>query len=256
MEYVRLGKTNLLISRVALGALRLANARSEQNEEDAAKIVRKAYDEGINFFDASRKIENSEKLLGDALYDIKKNVFISTTTAAKTASEIKSDLETSLMNLHCDSLDLFQFETEKFLPLPTGADNIYNTLIELKKENKIKHLGLVTTNLETAMKAVESGLYETIQFPFNVLSSDAVIELVKLCEEHDVGFIAMQPLCGGVVDNIPLAFGFLQQYENVVPIWGVQTFEEMEQILYFNAHPPVIDEKFKEDVERVRNFFN
>lgn len=256
MEYVRLGKTNLLISRVALGALRLANAKSEQNEEDAAKIVRKAYDEGINFFDASRKIENSEKLLGDALYDIKKNVFISTTTAAKTASEIKCDLETSLMNLHCDSLDLYQFETEKFLPLPTGADNIYDTLLELKNENKIKHIGIVTTNLETAIKAVESDLYETIQFPFNVLSSDAVIELVKLCQDHDVGFIAMQPLCGGVVDNIPLAFGFLQQYENVVPIWGVQTLEEMEQILYFNEHPPVIDEKFEEDVENLRNFFN
>ena len=131
-----------------------------------------------------------------------------------------------------------------------------NILPELKNENKIKHIGIVTTNLETAIKAVESDLYETIQFPFNVLSSDAVIELVKLCQEHDVGFIAMQPLCGGVVDNIPLAFGFLQQYENVVPIWGVQTLEQMEQILYFNEHPTVIDKKFEEDVENLRNFFN
>ena len=256
MEYVRLGKTNLLISRVALGAFRLVDSKSNQIEDDAAKIVRKAYDEGINFYDASRRIESSEKLLGDALYDIKKNVFISTTTAAKTASEIRNDLETSLMNLHCDSLDLYQFETEKFLPLPHGADNIYETLIQLKEEKKINHIGIVTTNLETAIKAVESDLYETIQFPFNILSSDAVIELVKLCEEHDVGFIAMQPLCGGVVDNIPLAFGFLQQYENVVPIWGVQKIEQMEQILYFNEHPPVIDDKFKEDVDNVRNFFN
>lgn len=256
MEYVRLGKTNLLISRVALGAFRLVDSKSEKIEDEAAQIVRKAYEEGINLYDSSRKIENSEKLLGDALYDIKKNVFISTTTAAKTASEIKCDLETSLMNLHCDSLDLYQFETEKFLPLPTGADNIYDTLLELKNENKIKHIGIVTTNLETAIKAVESDLYETIQFPFNVLSSDAVIELVKLCQDHDVGFIAMQPLCGGVVDNIPLAFGFLQQYENVVPIWGVQTLEQMEQILYFNEHPPVIDKKFEEDVENLRNFFN
>ena len=136
MEYVRLGKTNLLISRVALGAFRLVDSKSEKIEDEAAQIVRKAYDEGINFYDASRKIENSEKLLGDALYDIKKNVFISTTTSARTVSEIKSDLELSLNNLHCDSLDLYQFETEKFLPLPHGADNIYDTLLELKNENK------------------------------------------------------------------------------------------------------------------------
>ena len=92
MEYVRLGKTNLLISRVALGAFRLVDSKSEKIEDEAAQIVRKAYEEGINLYDSSRKIENSEKLLGDALYDIKKNVFISTTTAAKTASEIKCDL--------------------------------------------------------------------------------------------------------------------------------------------------------------------
>ena len=81
-------------------------------------------------------------------------------------------------------------------------------------------------------------------------------ELVKLCEEHDVGFIAMQPLGGGLVDNIPLAFGFLHQYENVTPIWGVKNQDELNQILYFNEHPPVIDEKFHEDVDKIRMFFN
>ena len=66
----------------------------------------------------------------------------------------------------------------------------------------------------------------------------------------------MQPLCGGVVDNIPLAFGFLHQFENVIPLWGVQTLQELEQVLYFNERPPVIDEKFSQDVEKIRMFFN
>ena len=219
-------------------------------------IVRKAYDSGINFFDTSRKTPESEKLLGDALYDIRQNVFLSTTTAAKTVSEIKNDLEASLMTLHCDTVDLYQLETEVFLPVPGGADKIYDTLIEFKKQKKIKNVGILTTNLETAKKAVLSDLYDTLQFPFSMISSEETIDLVKLCEEHDVGFIAMQPLCGGLVENIPLAFGFLHQYENVIPIWGVETQEEMSQILYFNEHPPVIDEKFHEDVERIRMFFN
>ncbi len=253
MTYIRLGKTNLLISRVAFGAMRLNDIGTD---EDAALVVRKAYDAGINFFDTSRRNPESEKLLGDALYDIRRNVILSTTTSSKTYSEILNDLETSLMTLHCDFVDLYQLETEVFLPVPGGADKIYDTLLKLKDENKIKHIGIVTTNFETAKKAVLSDLYETIQFPFSMLSSEETIELVKLCEEHDVGFIAMQPLGGGVIDNIPLAFGFLQQYESVIPIWGIETQPELDQILYFNEHPPVIDEKFKEDVEKIRMFFN
>lgn len=253
MEYVRLGKTDLLISRVAFGAMKLTDAGGE---EDAAIIVRNAYDAGINFFDTSRKTPESEKLLGDALYDIRKNIILSTTTDSKLPSDIQNDLENSLMILHTDKVDLYQFETEKFLPLPGGEDKIYETLASLKESGKIAHFGIVTTNLDIAVRAVESGYYETIQFPFNMLSSDSVLDLVKLCEEHDVGFIAMQPLCGGVIENIPLAFGFMRQFENVIPIWGVETLQEMEQILYFNEHPPVVDDKFKEDAEKIRTFFN
>jgi len=253
MDYIRLGKTNLLISRVAFGAMRLKEAGTD---EDAALLVRKAYDAGINFFDTSRRNPESEKLLGDALYDIRGNVFLSTATSAKTAMEISKDLETSLMTLHCDTVDLYQIETEVFLPVPGGADKIYDTLLDLKKQKKINHIGIVTTNFETAKKVVLSDLYETIQFPFSMLSSEDTIELVQLCEEHDVGFIAMQPLGGGLVENIPLAFGFLHQYESVIPIWGVNVQKELDQILYFNEHPPVIDEKFHDDVEKIRMFFN
>ena len=233
--------------------MRLADASSD---EEAAKIVRTAYDAGINFFDVSHQTSESEKLLGEDLFDIKRNVFLSTATSAKTSSGIINELEESLMTLHCDTVDLYQLEINKFLPLPGGADKIYETLLELKKNKKINHFGIVTTNLETAIKAVESDCYETLQFPFSMVSTDNTVELVKLCEEHDVGFIAMQPLGGGLLDNIPLAFGFLSQYENVIPIWGAHTLEQMIQILFFNEHPPVIDEKFHEDVERIRNFFN
>ncbi|MBQ3835614.1 MAG: aldo/keto reductase, partial [Treponema sp.] len=64
------------------------------------------------------------------------------------------------------------------------------------------------------------------------------------------------PLYGGLVQNTPLALGYLYQFENVVPLWGVRNLEELEQILYFNDHPPVIDEQFKAEVEKVRDFFN
>ena len=142
------------------------------------------------------------------------------------------------------------------MPEEGGADGIYQTLKNLKEAGKVRAIGLVTQDLDIAEKAINSGLYDTIQFPFSMLSTDETIALVKLCEDSDVGFIAMQPLCGGVVDNIPLAVGFLKQFENVIPLWGARTEEELEQILYFAEHPPVIDEKFKADVEQLRMFFN
>ena len=89
-----------------------------------------------------------------------------------------------------------------------------------------------------------------------MLSSDEYKELVKLCEKNDIGFIAMQPLCGGVIRNIPLAYGFFKEFENVVPLWGVRSQEELQQILYFESHPPVLDEKFMQDTENTRSFFS
>lgn len=253
MDYIRLGKTNLLISRIAFGAMRLSESSVDEN---ATVLVRKAYEAGINLYDTSSKYPLSEKLLGDALYDIRNNVILATTTSAKNWSELTENIENSLMTLHTDSVDLYQFEAENFLPLPNQEDRIYETLVELKKKGKIKHFGIVTTDFELAKKAIESDLYETLQFPFSVVNSDYASDLIKMCEEHDVGFIAMQPLGGGLLENIPIAYGFLNQYESVVPIWGVKSLEELNQILYFREHPPVIDETFQKDVEKIRSFFN
>lgn len=249
MEYVRLGKSNLMISRVAMGATSIA-------DEGGCELVRNAYNQGINFFDTSRKTPECEKLLGDAVGDIRASVIIATKTSAQSGAEVRSDLETSLNVMHTDCIDLFQYETDSFVPEKGGRDGIYSALLSLKETGKVRAIGIATQDLDAAEKAINSGLYDTLQFPFSMLSTDETIALVKLCEDNDVGFIAMQPLCGGVVDNIPLAFGFLNQYENVVPLWGARNNEELEQILYFADHPPVIDEKFKADVEQLRMFFN
>ena len=242
-----------MISRVAMGAMRLSKIA---DEETAALLVRSAYTQGINFFDTSRSTPECERLLGNAIGDIRSNVMVATKTAAQSGAEVLGDVETSLNVMHTDKIDLYQYESDGFVPQENGPDGIYNVLKNLKETGKISAIGFATQDLDAAENAVRSGLYDTLQFPFSMLSTDATRALVKLCEENDVGFIAMQPLCGGIVSNIPLAFGFLHQYENVIPLWGVETEEELNQVLYFNEHPPVIDEKFQEDVEHIRQFFN
>lgn len=260
MEYVALGKSNLLVSRTAFGAMSLdcpeINSCGAEAEEKACAIVHQAYSGGMNFFDTSRSKPECEQRLGAALHGIRHNVILATKTAAQSVQELRSDLQESLQALNTDFIDLYQLENPSVLAQKDGRDGIYNELCSLRDRGVIRHFGIASENLDLAEEAIKSGLYETVQFPFNMISSENTLSLVKMCDENDIGCIAMQPLNGGIVSNVPLALGFLHQYENVVPVWGVHTQEELHQILYFNAHPPVIDEEFKSEVEKIRRFFN
>lgn len=240
-----------MVSRVAFGAMSLAKIN---DEEKAVSLVQSAYEKGINFFDTTRDNSDCERLLGDSIDEIRANIIVATKTRAQSGNELLADFETSLNAMHIDRIDLYQYETENFLPQKNAPDRIYDTLNNLKARGKVRAIGITAVDLNVARLAITSGLYDTIQFPFSMVTSERAIELVWLCEENDVGFIAMQPLCGGLVENIPLAFGFLHQFENVIPLWGVQTEEELTQILYFNEHPPIVDDKFKRKWSKSASF--
>ena len=260
MEYIALGKTNLLVSRTAFGAesldCREIEAFGDEADEKACAIVHQAYSAGINFFDTAHSRPSCEKRLGTALHGIRQNVILAPKTNAQTVRELRSDFQQSSDALECDYIDLYQLEYPLIIPQKDGPDGLYNELVSMKKHGFIRHFGISTDDYDIAREGILSGLYEVVQFPFNLISPVEIQELVKLCEQNEIGCIAMQPLNGGVVSNIPLAFGFLYQFENVVPVWGTHTQEELHQIIYLNNNPPVIDEKFREEVEREKQFFN
>lgn len=260
MEYIALGKTNLLVSRTAFGAesldCREIEAFGDEADEKACAIVHQAYSAGINFFDTAHSRPSCEKRLGTALHGIRQNVILATKTNAQTVRELRSDFQQSSDALESDYIDLYQLENPLIIPQKDGPDGLYNELVSMKKHGFIRHFGISTDDYDIAREGILSGLYEVVQFPFNLISPVEIQKLVKLCEQNEIGCIAMQPLNGGVVSNIPLAFGFLYQFENVVPVWGTHTQEELHQIIYLNNNPPVIDEKFREEVEREKQFFN
>lgn len=260
MEYIALGKTNLLVSRTAFGAesldCREIEAFGDEADEKACAIVHQAYSAGINFFDTAHSRPSCEKRLGTALHGIRQNVILATKTNAQTVRELRSDFQQSSDALESDYIDLYQLENPLIIPQKDGPDGLYYELVSMKKHGFIRHFGISTDDYDIAREGILSGLYEVVQFPFNLISPVEIQELVKLCEQNEIGCIAMQPLNGGVVSNIPLAFGFLYQFENVVPVWGTHTQEELHQIIYLNNNPPVIDEKFREEVEREKQFFN
>ena len=248
MEKVLLGNTGLLVTRTALGCLPIQRV----DFDTARAILRRAYDGGINFFDTARAYSDSEEKVGYSLADVRDNIVIATKSGAATGEELTKQLETSLKNMKTDYVDIYQFHNANDLPQPGGADGRYDAALAAKKAGKIRHIGITCHSMESAFKAVESGLYETLQYPFNHLSTEKEIELVKLCAEKGVGFICMKGMSGGLISNAKIPFSFIRQFENAVPIWGVQRMSEIEEFLELANNPPELTEEMKAEIEEDR----
>ncbi|MCQ2981507.1 MAG: aldo/keto reductase [Treponemataceae bacterium] len=250
MEYVGLGKTDLLVSRTALEVRAL---KDESDTEKAITLIRAAYEGGINFFDTCRSYGDAEEKLGYAFYGMRKDVRIASRTQGTSAMEVHRDLAASLEAVKTDYFDIYLLEGTDFVPGPGSADGMYDALSIAKADGIVHHMGFSTHSLELAKEAVESNLYEVLRFPFHMLCREEVLELVSLCEKNDMGIIASEPLADGIITSVPLAFGFLRQYESVAPVWNIATDENLQQVLYFESHPPVIDQQFRDEIAAERS---
>ncbi len=248
MDTVRLGKTEIVTNKNGFGALPIQRV----SESEAVKIVRTAYERGITFFDTARWYTDSEQKLGAALSDVRRNVYISSKTGSTEPEGFWKDLETTLTNLKTDYLDIYQFHNPAFCPKPGDGSGLYECMEEAKKQGKIRHIGITNHRLAVAEEAIDSGLYDTLQFPFCYLATDADIRLVEKCKEADMGFIAMKALSGGLITNSAAAYAFEAQFENVLPIWGVQRMNELEEFLSYIGHPPVMTEERRALIEKDR----
>ena len=249
MDQMRLGRTNIMASRSGFGALPI----QRNGREDAARILRKAYEEGINFFDTARAYTDSEEKIGCALSDVRNHIFIATKSGAKDKKSLLRDLETSLRNLKTDHIDVYQLHNPASLPDYEDPDGLYQGLLEAKKKGYVRFIGLTNHRLSLALQAARERRYDTIQFPLSSLSSDEDLKLVRLCGENDIGFIAMKGLSGGLITNAATTFSFLRQFGNVLPIWGIQRMSELEEFLAYEEHPPVLDEAMRKLIEKDRS---
>jgi predicted aldo/keto reductase-like oxidoreductase len=133
----------------------------------------------------------------------------------------------------------------KFVPKPGAEDGLYETFLQAKKEGKIKHIGITSHSIEVAEEAVDSGLYETVQFPLSLISSDRDLALIERAKKNNVGIIAMKALAGGLIDNAKAAFVFMRKFDNLVPIWGIQHEWELDEFLSYEKNPPILDDEVK-----------
>ncbi len=248
METVTLGSTGITVNKNGFGALPIQRISTE----DAAALARKAYDAGITFFDTARFYTDSEVKLGVAFEGMREKVYIATKTAAATPEEFWDQLQTSLSNLKTDYIDIYQFHNPAVCPKPGDGSGLYEAMLEAKAQGRIRHIGITNHRLAVAREAIESGLYETLQFPFCYLATEKDIELVEACKKANMGFIAMKALSGGLITNSAAAYAFEAQYDNVLPIWGVQRESELDEFISYIDNPPVMNDELQAVIDQDR----
>ena len=248
MTKVKLGKTGIVVEKNAFGALPVQRV----TQEEAVRLLRKAYDGGMRFFDTARFYTDSEVKLGQAFDGMREKVYSATKTGATTAENFWKDLKTSLGNLRTDYVDLYQFHNPAFCPKPGDGSGLYEAMLEAKEQGFVRHVGITNHRLSVAKEAIESGLYETLQFPFCYLATEKDLELVELCKKADMGFIAMKALSGGLITNSAAAYAYLAHFENVLPIWGIQRERELDEFLSYIKEPPAMTDELKAVIDHDR----
>ena len=239
MNEVTLGSTGITVAQNAFGALPIQRISADES----TKLLRRAFEGGMRFFDTARAYSDSEKKMGLALADLRDQIYIATKTMAKTPAEFWEQLETSLRNLKTDYVDIYQFHCMETVWRPGDGSGMYECMLEAREQGKIRHIGATAHKLEVAFEIVESGLYETLQYPFSYLASPREHELVELCRQSNVGFIAMKGLAGGLLTNSRAIMAYMSQYLNVLPIWGIQRASELEEWLAYMDDMPQMDEE-------------
>ena len=246
MKNITLGSTGITAPQNGFGALPI----QRDDMDTSVRILRKAYEGGITYFDTARAYSDSEEKLGNAFSGgIREKIYIATKTHAKTPKDFWKDLETSLKLLKTDYIDLYQFHMVPQCFKPGDSTGLYECMLQAKEKGMIRHIGATAHKVMVAMECVESGLYETMQFPFSYLSSQKEIELVNLCKEKNVGFIAMKGLAGGLINRSDAAMAYMTQYDNVMPIWGIQRESELDEWLSYMDKTPELTGEIKEFIE-------
>lgn len=248
MDKIRLGRTELMVSKTSFGALPIQRI----GHKEAQDLMRYAFDHGINYFDTANGYTDSEEKIGETFHHIRDQIVISTKSMSTTKEGVLAHIELSLKRMQTDYIDLFQFHNPAQLPDPEDPNGSYAGALEAQKRGYIRHIGITNHRLDLAKKAVETGNFATMQFPFSYLSGAGEVELVNLCKQADMGYIAMKGLAGGLLTNARACYVFMQQHPTVVPIWGVQHQWELDQFLALTEENPTMTPEMKAIIDADR----
>jgi aryl-alcohol dehydrogenase-like predicted oxidoreductase len=248
MQQTTFGRTGLTVGRTGFGCIPIQRIPYEES----SSLLQHAYDNGVTLYDTANLYGTSEDRIGIALAHVRGKIVLCTKSLPLSPDKVIANIENSLKKLQTDYLDVFQFHNPSFVPRPGGEDGLYDCVLKAKEQGKIRYIGISEHSKDRAKEAVLSGLYDTLQYPLSYLSIEEELALIDLCREHNVGLLAMKGLCGGLLSNTKAAFAFLRQYDNVIPIWGMQKMSELNEFLLYENEPPVLDDTLRKSIEADR----
>ncbi len=249
MKQITLGSTGIVTPQNAFGVLPIQRVP----KKEAVRLLRRAFEGGMTFFDTARAYSDSEEKVGAAFEGVRDQVTIATKSQAKDPAKLASDLETSLGLLKTDHMDIYQLHCVDQCYRPGDGTGMYEALEEFKRQGKILHIGITAHKIGVAEEIAASGLYETLQFPLSYLSSKREETLVRSCAAAGMGFIAMKGLAGGLLTNSRACMAYMTQFDNVVPIWGIQRESELDEWLGFMGDAtPALDDEMRAFIEADR----
>jgi len=252
MEKVRFGKTELLVSKIAFGGIPIQRL----NTEDAVSVVSGVIDLGINFIDTANGYTTSEERIGIAIKDIPRDsLVIASKSGARDKKTFLEHIDLSLKRLGVDHIDIYQLHgvsSQEVYDMVFKEDGAYAGLMEAVQAGKVRFPGFSSHNVRTSLQIMREFDFASVQLPFNFIDVEALAEVIPLAKELDMGFIAMKPLGGGLLDNAGLAFRYLAQFDSIVPDPGIEKLHEMEEIVKIaNSNEP-FSEADAAAVERIK----
>ena len=252
LNTVKLEGTDLKVSEVGYGGIPIIPLP----KNEAVSIVKYCFDLGITFFDTANMYTTSEEKIGTALQTVRDKVVIATKTTQRDANGAAAHIDTSLKQLKTDWIDIYQFhnvsnqEALQQILAPQGA---YEAACKARDAGKIRFIGISSHSIQTALEALKTGLFHTLQFPFNFIENDPASELFPFARQNEVGIIGMKPLGGGLLESAGLCFGFLRQHPHVVPIPGICAKKEADEIIELYRHPQPLSKSDLKEMENIRS---
>lgn len=231
MDKVIFGKTGLSVSKVAFGGIPIQRL----SVGDAVGVVRGAIALGINFIDTANGYTDSEEKIGTAIKDMDRtSLVIASKSGARDAKTFNEHLELSLKRLGTDYIDLYQHHgvsTPEAYEALFAEGGVYSAMTEAVKAGKVRFAAISSHSVPLAVRIIKEGKFAAIQLPFNFVDDEAAKEAIPLAKELGVGFIAMKPFGGGLLDDANLAIKYLKQYDSIIPDPGIEKLSEIEEVV-------------------------
>jgi len=250
MQTVSLGKTGLILSKIGFGGIPIQRLSQTQ----AIVAIRHAFDRGINWLDTANSYGSSEERFGQALktYD-RDSFYVFTKAIGKTPEELAQQVELSFERLQLDYIDLYQFHcvsVERWQQMCKNGTVDY--LCQLKQQGRIRHIGISSHEISAVLEIAADPIVETVQWPFNFIAVEDSLKVLEKCRANDIGFIAMKPFGGGVLDSASACIRFLMQYAEVAPDPGFESIEQIDEVLQLVEENAPLSESDKAHIERYK----